>query len=74
MADVTSQHGEIDHAVSCFGAWWQGGEPLLRPVALCAVDCMFLVNCKYFWLAAAANCPRLQPGIRPRATLHLQAC
>jgi omega-amidase len=25
VADVTSQHGEIDHAVSCFGAWWQGG-------------------------------------------------
>lgn len=32
VADVTAQHGEIDHAVSCFGAWWQGGE--LLPVCL----------------------------------------
>lgn len=23
--EVVEQHGAIDHAVSCFGAWWQGG-------------------------------------------------
>ena len=25
VAQVVGQHGPIDHAVSCFGAWWQGG-------------------------------------------------
>ncbi|GAB4821734.1 hypothetical protein N2152v2_008780 [Parachlorella kessleri] len=25
VAQVLKEHGEIDHAVSCFGAWWQGG-------------------------------------------------
>lgn len=39
MADVTALHGEIDHAVSCFGAWWQGGELLpvcVLPYTLCS--------------------------------------
>lgn len=67
VADVTSQHGEIDHAVSCFGAWWQGGEPLLRPVALCAVDCMNLVNCKY--LLAGGGCE-----LHAVATRHPATC
>lgn len=22
---VVAEHGQVDHAVSCFGAWWQGG-------------------------------------------------
>lgn len=22
---VVREHGQVDHAVSCFGAWWQGG-------------------------------------------------
>ena len=26
VQQVLKEHGEIDHAVSCFGAWWQGGE------------------------------------------------
>ncbi|KAL4855773.1 3-oxoacyl-[acyl-carrier-protein] reductase FabG [Chlorella vulgaris] len=25
VREVVQQHGDIDHAVSCFGAWWQGG-------------------------------------------------
>eukprot|EP00887_Chlorella_sp_A99_P007128 scaffold2.g7128.t1 len=25
VKQVVAEHGEIDHAVSCFGAWWQGG-------------------------------------------------
>ena len=26
VRDVVAAHGPIDHAVSCFGAWWSGGE------------------------------------------------
>ena len=25
--DVASKHGSVDHAVSCFGSFWQGGAP-----------------------------------------------
>lgn len=24
---MKGQYGAFDHAVSCFGSWWQGGEP-----------------------------------------------
>jgi NAD(P)-dependent dehydrogenase (short-subunit alcohol dehydrogenase family) len=34
VEEVVRLHGPIDHAVSCFGAWWQGGERRRRAVQL----------------------------------------
>jgi NAD(P)-dependent dehydrogenase (short-subunit alcohol dehydrogenase family) len=64
VEQVVAEHGEIDHAISCFGAWWQGGAWLPCRVAL---RLRVRGKCGPPWRDAAAHDGRAVGGGGPPA-------